>query len=130
MADDKPELIWVKSGRDDDQVAAWEKDPAHPGGEVFVARAGEKNDPVRVARTPFIEDKLRSKDLVETTKSGSVRRVAADEEEEEAPAETAPAAATAEPREEPNVGSRSEPTGGVVVPPLTSEPQRGQPRGR
>lgn len=42
-------------------VALWERDPAHPGGEVLVA--GDR--PVRVARTERVVEKLRDGELVQ-----------------------------------------------------------------
>lgn len=60
-------LIWVKSclkpsGNDPQAagpVALWEKDPAHPDGEVFVA--GDK--PVQVAMTSAVEEAINTKRL-------------------------------------------------------------------
>ena len=43
------------------RVAIWERDPAHPGGECFVA-----DDEVHeVANTPFVQDRILKKMLVE-----------------------------------------------------------------
>jgi hypothetical protein len=64
-----PEIITVKAGKKaGNRVALYEKDNAHrqagaKDGEVWVSH----DVVVRVARTPLVEDKLRSKELVETT---------------------------------------------------------------
>jgi hypothetical protein len=63
--EDAPELKTVKSGLGQrngaDVVALWEKDPAHPGGEVYIA--GDK--PVEVALTPEVVKRIREGVLVE-----------------------------------------------------------------
>jgi hypothetical protein len=46
------ELMTVVAGNADGRVALWERDPAHPGGEVFIA--GNGGPAVRVARTPAV----------------------------------------------------------------------------
>lgn len=45
----------------ENQVALWERHPAHPGGEVFIAGAGE----FEVATTPAVEARLRNGRLVQ-----------------------------------------------------------------
>jgi len=47
------------------QVALWERHPAHPGGEVFIAGAGE----FEVAATPAVEARLRNGRLVQVETS-------------------------------------------------------------
>lgn len=54
-------LIHVKSGRDDNRVALWEKHPDHPNGEAWVAGEGV----VQVARTAKVLSGLKEGDLVE-----------------------------------------------------------------
>ena len=56
------ELILVQPGRDDDRVALHEQHKDHPGGEAWVANQGQT---VQVARTPLVERKLISGELVE-----------------------------------------------------------------
>lgn len=67
--------VMVKSGLQPaadgaQKVALWEVDPAHPGGEVFVAAHvnadGEVvNEPVEVGRTAAVGRKLADGELVE-----------------------------------------------------------------
>lgn len=59
-----PAFITVKSAREDDQVALWERHPDHPGGEVFVT--GERE--VKVAKTSGVMRQLSRHQLVEVTK--------------------------------------------------------------
>ena len=59
MADN--EHIWVLSNRADDRVVLWERDPAHPGGEAFVA----SSTPAQVAKTGEVARLLREGYLVE-----------------------------------------------------------------
>lgn len=56
------ELILVVAGQADGRVALWERDPAHPGGEVFIA--GNGGPAVRVARTPAVLHALTTGVLV------------------------------------------------------------------
>lgn len=64
-----PDIITVKAGKKaGNRVALYEKNEEHKragakDGEVFVSHDAV----VRVARTPLVEDKLRSKELVETS---------------------------------------------------------------
>lgn len=44
----------------DSVVALWERHPAHPGGEIFLAGSGE----FEVAMTPAVEARLRNGRLV------------------------------------------------------------------
>lgn len=71
MADPKdstPDVITVTPGpKAGQRVALYERDDAHKvaghaDGEVFVSHDAV----VKVARTPLVEDKLRSRELVET----------------------------------------------------------------
>jgi hypothetical protein len=55
------EQIWVLSNRQDDRVVLWERDPAHPGGEAFVASGA----PAKVAKTGEVARLLREGFLVE-----------------------------------------------------------------
>lgn len=43
------------------QVALWERDPEHPGGEVYVVAGG---DECRVAETPAVAEAIANKRLV------------------------------------------------------------------
>lgn len=56
------ELMTVVAGLADGRVALWERDPAHPGGEVFIA--GNGGPAVRVARTPAVLAALAAGRLV------------------------------------------------------------------
>lgn len=62
--------IKVKSGRLDAKVVISEKDPAHPGGEAFVAASegvdgiGLVNEPVEVGRTALVDQKIHEGELV------------------------------------------------------------------
>jgi len=58
-----PDIITVQSGRDDDRVVLWERNPEHPEGEAYVAG----KTPVRVARTSEVGIRLSRRDLVEVT---------------------------------------------------------------
>jgi hypothetical protein len=56
------DLLWVHSNRTDDRVVLSERDPKHPeGGWAFVGGAA----PALVARTPAVEAKLRSGEMLE-----------------------------------------------------------------
>jgi hypothetical protein len=52
--------IKVRSGRTDDRVVLFEKDPRHPNGEAFVAGKGVKE----VAETPLVLAQLSKGQLV------------------------------------------------------------------
>lgn len=55
------EMITVRvAGPERNQVALWERHPAHPDGEVFLCGEGE----FRVAATPAVEARLRNGRLV------------------------------------------------------------------
>lgn len=54
------DLVWVKSGRQDDRVVLWEPSLSHPGGEAWIA--GEK--PERVAMTAAVAMELRNREAV------------------------------------------------------------------
>jgi hypothetical protein len=54
-----PELIYVRAA-DPARICAWERHPAHPGGEVAVTGTA----PVQVAETSFILGKLASGDIL------------------------------------------------------------------
>jgi hypothetical protein len=58
----------VRSGLADNRVALWERHPAHPGGEVFIA--GERA--VDVAGTAAVQRALKDGRLVEVAPSQSV----------------------------------------------------------
>jgi hypothetical protein len=51
-----------------ERVAIWEVDPAHPGGEIYVA--GQDSDPVEAAETAGVLGALRDDRLVKVTASG------------------------------------------------------------
>jgi hypothetical protein len=53
--------IWVLSGRADDRVVIYERDPRHPAGEAFVAGSC----PARVYRTEEMERLMLTGELVE-----------------------------------------------------------------
>ena len=72
------DLIYVKSKLPDNRVALHERHPDHPGGEVFVYG----DQPVRVARTGMVSQRIANDALVETTAKGS--------EKASAPAEKQP----------------------------------------
>lgn len=61
---DKPKIIKVKSGRDDNRVVLWEKHPNHPGKEVYVADGSGNAKPVSVAETPKVLQALAQGKLV------------------------------------------------------------------
>lgn len=69
MADVK--LIRVRSGREDNRVALWDVDAAHPTGEIFVA--GDRV--VEAALTPAVERALASGELLETSEPAVVEEV-------------------------------------------------------
>jgi predicted flap endonuclease-1-like 5' DNA nuclease len=54
------DTIWVRSGEEGGRVALFERNPAHPGGEVFVAG----DDVAEVALTPAVVEALRRGRLV------------------------------------------------------------------
>lgn len=54
------ELIEVRAAVTDGRCALWERDPAHPNGEVWVS--GPK--PVKVAWTALVSAKLRDGELI------------------------------------------------------------------
>lgn len=59
------EWMTVEAARDDGRVALWEKDPAHPDGEVFVAGGNGRHE---VARTPAVLRALAEGRLIERPK--------------------------------------------------------------
>ena len=59
MAED---FITVEAGRDNGRVALWEKDPAHPDGEAFIAAGNGRH---RVARTGAVLQALADGRLIE-----------------------------------------------------------------
>ena len=52
---DKPSIITVKGAGDDNKVVLWEKDDAHPDGEIFVSNDGKER---RVAETAAVQRKI------------------------------------------------------------------------
>lgn len=76
-------MLFVKSGREDNRVALWERDPRHPDGEVFITG----DQPVKVARTSAVAARLNSGSLVEVSvpkpDSGSKRAKSAAKTSEE-----------------------------------------------
>lgn len=80
------DLITVKAA-DPTRCALWERDPAHPDGEVFVS--GEQT--FQVALTAFVQRKLKTGDLVEVKTEPKGRGKA--KEEPKTAAESAPPAA-------------------------------------
>lgn len=57
---EKPETMWVKA-KDPKRVALYERDAAHPGGEVYVAGSGA----FEVGMTQEVRNRIRSRELVE-----------------------------------------------------------------
>jgi hypothetical protein len=55
-------LITVKGATEDKKVVLWERNAAHPGGEVFISNDGRTH---QVARTPAVARRLEGKRLVE-----------------------------------------------------------------
>lgn len=53
--------IRVKGNKADGSVVLWERDDAHPGGEVFIAG---QNGPFTVAETPEVLRKIAAQELV------------------------------------------------------------------
>lgn len=64
ILDEQLERMWVKSGMGTQQVALYEKHPAHPNGEAFVG----PGEAVEVAKTPAVMYKLNAGELVEGEK--------------------------------------------------------------
>jgi len=63
LAVEELELIWVESALETDQVALYEKNPAHPEGEAFVG----PGPAVQVAKTPAVVGKLNSGEIKESS---------------------------------------------------------------
>ena len=61
-----PDVLYVKSGFDNNRIALHEIDPAHPGGSVVVA--GDK--PTKVGNTAMVRARLRDQWLVEVSGEG------------------------------------------------------------
>ncbi len=59
----------VKSNLPNNQVALWERHPAHPGGEVYIAG----DEPVEVGDTPAVRSRLKTGVLIEVRDAQSVR---------------------------------------------------------
>jgi len=57
------DLIWIGPAKADGRVSLWERNPEHPGGEVWV---GSGDPPVLAARTREVEKALREGRIVET----------------------------------------------------------------
>ena len=53
--------ITVKGAGDDRRVVLWEKDAAHPDGEIFVSNDGKE---YKAGETPAVKRKLASGELV------------------------------------------------------------------
>jgi hypothetical protein len=70
----RDDTIRVKSANPE-KVGVWERDPAHPDGEVYVAGDAV----VEVAQTALVLEKLRNRELVEVT--GTRRGRKADDQE-------------------------------------------------
>jgi hypothetical protein len=68
-------FINVKSGRNDNRVALWEKHPNHPDGEAWVAG----DTVVRVAQTSAVLKGLKDGDLVEADEAPAKKKTAAAE---------------------------------------------------
>ena len=56
-------LITVKAVGQPDKTVLWEKNKAHPGGEVFLSTG----DVAQVAKTPAVEERLRKGTLVKVS---------------------------------------------------------------
>lgn len=61
MATEKLDIITVKGKGDDNRVALWERDEAHPDGEAFVVNDGKS---YRVAETGMVKRLLGEGTLV------------------------------------------------------------------
>ena len=53
--------ITVKSARNDDKIAFWEKHPRHPGGEVVVYGDGKA---VTIGQTPYAKEAIGNGQIV------------------------------------------------------------------
>lgn len=88
-----PRTIQVKAGDGlaPGEIALWEVHGDHPDGEVLIARPhpGEEDKTYRVARTLAVQTRLSDGRLVQPGRRNQ------DDDEEEAPAEPAPAQAPA-----------------------------------
>lgn len=75
-------FINVKSGRNDNRVALWERHPDHPEGEVWVAG----DTVVRVAQTSAVLKGLKDGDLVEVEAAEKKTAIKKEAEPTEPPA--------------------------------------------
>jgi hypothetical protein len=57
--------LWVEAGKKDRSVALSEVDELHPDGEAWVVGYPNERNPVEVGRTPLVQQKLISGELVE-----------------------------------------------------------------
>lgn len=55
------DTIFVKAAKNDNRVAVWDQDKAHPNGEIFITGDGQTHE---VARTAKVERALGSGKLV------------------------------------------------------------------
>lgn len=57
------DTLWVKAKQEDNRVAMWERDAAHPNGEAFVIGDGKA---VEVGDTAMVHERIAQQVLVET----------------------------------------------------------------
>lgn len=67
---DKPSIITVKGAGDDGKVVLWERNDAHPEGEIFVSNDGKDR---KVAETAGVQRKIAAGEMV---KVGTVTKTA------------------------------------------------------
>lgn len=70
MPEEKSATLWVMSNRLDDRVVLFERDPAHPSGEAFVAGS----TPAFVGRTGDVERLLREGQMIEVPEPADGRK--------------------------------------------------------
>lgn len=72
------DLIWVRAN-EEGRVGVYEEHPAHPGGQAFVTwdavlPKGELPPPKEVALTPYVNEKLGKRCIVQTDSPAVVAR--------------------------------------------------------
>jgi hypothetical protein len=76
------QTAFVRSKLKEQRVAAWEKHPAHPGGEIYVAGPV----PVMVAMTTFVHKRI-AEGYIEVVEKGQPAPKGSKDEQSPAPAE-------------------------------------------
>jgi hypothetical protein len=112
MPADNDDLMWVQAHPGiGSRVALWDKDDAHPNGEVYIAgpQRGEEAVAVEVARTPAVMQALSQQRLQEIRQpkdAGKLREAAAaSASPEPPPVDTSVSTATGTPKETPKEGT-------------------------